>query len=53
VASGRVSTSKRTLTNWFGKSALSVFANSAFSLTVPVVGVDLVIDGEQLARLPA
>ena len=33
-----VSTSSRALTNWFGKSALSSFANIAFSLTVPVVG---------------
>ena len=38
VASCSVSTSMRTLTNWFGKSAPSSLANSAFSLTVPVVG---------------
>ena len=33
----RVSAAIRTLTNWFGKSALSSLANSARSLTVPVV----------------
>ena len=37
VASVTVSTSIRMLTNWFGNSARSAFANSALSLTVPVV----------------
>ena len=44
VAPCSVSSSMRTLTNWFGNSSSSSFANCALSLTVPVVDVDLVVD---------
>ncbi|MNT24781.1 hypothetical protein D3C72_1602760 [compost metagenome] len=37
VTSLRVSTCRRTLTNWFGNSASSAFSNLAFSFKVPVV----------------
>ena len=39
-----------TLTNWFGNSASSVLSNCARSFTVPVVGVDLVVDASRACR---
>ena len=37
VAFGRCRRTRRTLTNWLAKSALSVLSNTALSLAVPVV----------------
>ena len=49
MASLRVSSSRWTFTNSFGQSVFSGFSKIAFSFAVPVVCVDLIVDGQQLS----